>query len=85
MIRKLAGAQAVCIPGQEHTHTVVLQESLGITRKPNRPSRTPGASSTPKHVGLSAGGDYSTSLISLVPRGGIEPPTLRFSVACSTN
>ena len=21
----------------------------------------------------------------LVPRGGIEPPTLRFSVACSTN
>jgi hypothetical protein len=24
-------------------------------------------------------------LILLVPRGGIEPPTLRFSVACSTN
>jgi hypothetical protein len=22
---------------------------------------------------------------SVVPRGGIEPPTLRFSVACSTN
>jgi diketogulonate reductase-like aldo/keto reductase len=22
---------------------------------------------------------------SMVPRGGIEPPTLRFSVACSTN
>jgi len=21
----------------------------------------------------------------MVPRGGIEPPTLRFSVACSTN
>jgi hypothetical protein len=25
------------------------------------------------------------SLKRLVPRGGIEPPTLRFSVACSTN
>ena len=24
-------------------------------------------------------------LCKLVPRGGIEPPTLRFSVACSTN
>ena len=24
-------------------------------------------------------------LILMVPRGGIEPPTLRFSVACSTN
>jgi hypothetical protein len=26
-----------------------------------------------------------TSEINVVPRGGIEPPTLRFSVACSTN
>jgi len=25
------------------------------------------------------------SVGALVPRGGIEPPTLRFSVACSTN
>jgi hypothetical protein len=25
------------------------------------------------------------SAVSMVPRGGIEPPTLRFSVACSTN
>jgi len=25
------------------------------------------------------------SVRALVPRGGIEPPTLRFSVACSTN
>ncbi len=25
------------------------------------------------------------SVGSVVPRGGIEPPTLRFSVACSTN
>ncbi len=24
-------------------------------------------------------------LILMVPRGGIEPPTLRFSIACSTN
>jgi hypothetical protein len=29
--------------------------------------------------------DFSKSLILMVPRGGIEPPTLRFSVACSTN
>ena len=27
----------------------------------------------------------SNPLKLLVPRGGIEPPTLRFSVACSTN
>jgi hypothetical protein len=25
------------------------------------------------------------SEVRVVPRGGIEPPTLRFSVACSTN
>jgi multicomponent K+:H+ antiporter subunit G len=24
-------------------------------------------------------------VLTMVPRGGIEPPTLRFSVACSTN
>jgi hypothetical protein len=28
---------------------------------------------------------FAKLLKSLVPRGGIEPPTLRFSVACSTN
>jgi hypothetical protein len=27
----------------------------------------------------------SQNIVALVPRGGIEPPTLRFSVACSTN
>ena len=29
--------------------------------------------------------EYKWVLTSMVPRGGIEPPTLRFSVACSTN
>jgi hypothetical protein len=29
--------------------------------------------------------DFIDENIEMVPRGGIEPPTLRFSVACSTN
>ena len=30
-------------------------------------------------------GTKKLNRIKVVPRGGIEPPTLRFSVACSTN
>jgi hypothetical protein len=37
--------------------TAVFQESLGVARKLIRPSRTPGVSSTLKHVGLYAGVD----------------------------
>ena len=37
------------------------------------------------HVDLSKCGILAKYLILMVPRGGIEPPTLRFSVACSTN
>ncbi len=29
--------------------------------------------------------EFQVDKITMVPRGGIEPPTLRFSVACSTN
>ena len=34
---------------------------------------------------LYATGEGSLLCPRMVPRGGIEPPTLRFSVACSTN
>jgi hypothetical protein len=37
------------------------------------------------HGNLSKAGMPHMLLILMVPRGGIEPPTLRFSVACSTN
>jgi hypothetical protein len=43
---------------------------------------------TGKLSGCRAAEDGRTGSIKekeMVPRGGIEPPTLRFSVACSTN
>ncbi len=45
--------------------------------------RQPWIASSPAHFAMTAlefGSDHR-----MVPRGGIEPPTLRFSVACSTN
>jgi hypothetical protein len=52
------------------------------TRRPTAPAPGEASLITPYHAG-------AVTLIemigTMVPRGGIEPPTLRFSVACSTN
>jgi len=47
------------------------------------PATTPAVS--PARDGEPKEPDKSTRFVKVVPRGGIEPPTLRFSVACSTN
>jgi len=50
-----------------------------VTFPPEPSAKVGGKKSPPKPLKNKDGG------VKMVPRGGIEPPTLRFSVACSTN
>jgi hypothetical protein len=60
---------------------------MGIHTKLSHPEKA-GAKSVLVPIENGPGGPLVKALISLkkmVPRGGVEPPTLRFSIACSTN
>jgi hypothetical protein len=58
--------------GNQH-HVFVVAYWL-LVKFPTSPAKNTKAPKTFRFQGLK-----------MVPRGGIEPPTLRFSVACSTN
>ncbi len=71
--RLLEAADRVCDNNQGQPELLVMRGSLqeSPAKLPHRPSRSCGQS--------------AKSLKRVVPRAGIEPATLRFSVACSTN